>query len=128
MKTRPKPRAKLPRRYRKPPSKRRRIVQALARDGYSGDVIAASLGINKNHLRSAHALDLHAGREIRAAEEAAEAAEALSKKEQARLECIKASFDSHWYDPEYGNLLFGDTHTVEEALAWSKKNFGDRWD
>ena len=127
MKNRPKPKSKLSPRYKKPVSKRRRIVQALARDGYNGDVIAASLGVNKNYLRSEYALDLQAGREIRAAEEAAEAAEALSKKEQERLDCIKASFDSHWYSPEHGNLLFGDTHSVEEALAWCKRNFGDRW-
>jgi hypothetical protein len=44
------------------------VVKTLAARGYSGDVIAATLGVNKNHLRAEHALDLQAGREIKWAE------------------------------------------------------------
>ena len=111
----------------KPANKRRHVVKKLAAQGFNGDVIAARLGVNKNKLRAEHALDLDAGRRAKAAEKAASAAAALSKNEQARLDCIQASFDSHWYDPKHGNLLFGDTHSVEEALAWCRRNFGDKW-
>ena len=52
---------------------------------------------------------------------AAEAAE-LSKSERARLAAIKGTFDSHWYAPEIGNLIFGCTHSVEEALAWCEEH------
>ena len=82
MKTRAKAKGKPSRRVVKPPSNRRRIVKTLAAKGLSGDVIAARLGVNKNFLRAEYALDLHAGREIKEAKEAAASAAALSKKEQ----------------------------------------------
>ena len=109
----------------KPPTKRRHFVKNLAAEGFNLDVIAARLGVNKNYLRAEHALDLHAGRQIKAAKKAA--AGALSKKERQRLDCIKASFESHWYTKEHGNILFGGTHSVEEALEWCRR-YGDRWD
>jgi hypothetical protein len=115
MKTRHKPTAKLSRTPVKAPRNRRRVVKTLAARGYSGDVIAATLGVNKNHLRAEHALDLQAGREIKWAEKAA-AAE-LSRKERERIEIITAAWYSDWYDAELGeNLLFPDCRTLEEAL------------
>jgi hypothetical protein len=108
-----------------PPNNLRHFVKNLAAEGFSGDVIAARLGVNKNYLRAEYALDLHAGRQIKAAKKAA--AGALSKKERQRLDCIKASFESHWYTKEHGNILFGGTHSVKEALEWCKR-YGDRWD
>ena len=94
------------------------MVKTLAAKGLSGDVIAARLGVNKNFLRAEYALDLHAGREIKEAKEAAASAAALSKKEQELLDRIKSSFDSHWYSKEHGNCLYGGAHTIEEAIAW----------
>jgi len=108
-----------------PPNNLRNFVKKLAAEGLSGDVIAARLGVNKNYLRAEYALDLHAGRQIKAAKKTA--AGALSKKERQRLDCIKVSFESDWYDPESGNLIFWGTHSVEEALEWCKRH-GDRWD
>lgn len=118
MKTRAKAKGKPSRRVVKPSSNRRRMVKTLAAKGLSGDVIAARLGVNKNFLRAEHALDLHAGREIKKAKEAAASAAALSKKEQELLDRIKSSFDSHWYSKEHGNYLYGGAHTIEEAIAW----------
>jgi hypothetical protein len=108
----------------KSPTKRRHVVKKLAAMGLSGDVIAAHVGLNKNTLRARHALDLHAGREIKKAKKEAAAAAALSKEDQKLLDCIKKSFASHWYDPELGNLIFGDTHSVAEAWEWCKRNRG----
>ena len=65
MKTKHKPRAKLSRTPVKALRNRRRVVKTLAAQGFSGDVIAAKLQLNKNHLRAEHALDLLAGREIK---------------------------------------------------------------
>jgi hypothetical protein len=104
-----------------------RTVRQLAAEGLSGDVIAARLGVNMNTLRAQHALHLKAGRDCKAAEKAeAEVAE-LSKSEQARVNAIKQTFNSHWYTKEKGNLLFGGTHSLEEALEWSKRNGGGHW-
>jgi hypothetical protein len=51
--------------WQKPPRKQRHTLERLAAEGRSGDVIAATLGINKNRLRAEHALDLQAGRETK---------------------------------------------------------------
>ena len=126
MKSTYKPKAKLSRTPTKAARNRRRTIKTLAAQGFSTDMIAAKLGLNKNHLRAEHALDLHAGREIRRADKVAAEAAELTHKERQRLEVIKGSFDSHWYTPEHGNDLFGNTHSVAEALAWCKEKFGDR--
>jgi hypothetical protein len=106
------------------------MVEQLATDGFSADVIAARLNMNKNTLRARHALQLKAGRDAKLEKRAeAEAAE-LRKSERARLYAIKQSFESDWYSPEHGNPLFGDTHSVEEALAWCIEQDGGgpcRW-
>jgi hypothetical protein len=57
-------------------------------------------------LRSEHALDLHAGRESRKAEQEAADAAAISREEYYFLCAASASFDSDWFDPKYGNTLF----------------------
>ena len=122
MRSRHKPRAKLSRSPVRALGKRRRVIKTLAARGYSGDVIAVTLGVNKNHLRAEHALDLQAGREIKWAEKAA-AAE-LSRKDRKRIAIITAAWYSDWYDAELGeNLLFPDCRTLEEALEQSKKHW-----
>jgi hypothetical protein len=88
MKTRAKAKGKPSRRVVKPPSNRR-MVKTLAAKGLSGDVIAARLGVNKNFLRAEHALDLHAGREIKRADKAAADAAELPRWERERLEAIR---------------------------------------
>jgi hypothetical protein len=95
-----------PRKYARPPRQRVDTVLALARQGLSGDVIAATVGVNKNSLRAEHASDLHAGREIRAAEQAAADAAAITKEEYHFLNAATSSFDSDWFDPQHGNALF----------------------
>ena len=57
MKRRHKPRAKGSRALVKGLRNRKRVVKKLAAQGFSGDVIAAKLGLEKNHLRAEHALD-----------------------------------------------------------------------
>jgi len=96
------------------------MVEQLATEGISGDVIAARLGVNKNTLRARHALRLKAGRDAKIEKRAA--AEAVTRSERARLHAIKGTFDSHWYHPKHGNLIFGGTHSVEEALAWCEEH------
>ena len=87
-------------------------------------MIAAKLRLNKNHLRAEHALDLHEGREIKQAENAAAEAAELSRKDKERIEIVTAAWNSDWYDPEIGEcLLFPDCKTLEEALAQSKKHW-----
>jgi hypothetical protein len=98
------------------------MVKQLAAEGFSGDVIAARLGVNMNTLRAQHALHLKAGRDAKAEKKAEAEAAALSKSERARLYAIKQSFESDWYSPEHGNLIFGGTHSVEEALAWCEEH------
>jgi hypothetical protein len=105
------------------------VVKQLAAEGFSGDVIAAHVGLNKNRLRAEHALDLHAGREIKDAEKAA-AAE-LTKEEYHALDAMMLSFASHWFSPEHGNLLFEGTNgkgarSVDDAFAAWKAS-GGRW-
>jgi hypothetical protein len=110
----------------KPPSKRRNVITTLAALGLNGDVIAQRLGVNKNTLRAKHALELKAGREARRAEKERAAAAQLSKKERERLDCIKSSFNSHWYTKENGNDLYGGAQTIAEALEWCER-FGNKW-
>jgi hypothetical protein len=80
-------------------------VKNLASQGLNADVIAAKVGLNKNTLRAEHALDLHAGREIRAAEQAAEVV--ITKEEYYFLDAASLSFsEPGWFEPDCGNLLF----------------------
>jgi hypothetical protein len=84
--------------HSKPHSKQRAKVRALAAQGLNSEVIAATIGISRNTLRSRHALDLHAGRQIKAA---AKAAAPRTKQERARaglIARIERSFRSHWND------------------------------
>ena len=124
MKPRHKPSPKLSRTRAKVLRNRGREVVKLAAEGFSGDVIAAKLQLNKNHLRAEHALDLQAGREIKQAEKAAAEAAELSKKDKERIKIVTDAWNSDWYDPELGEcLLFPDCKSLEEALAQSKKHW-----
>jgi hypothetical protein len=103
--------------------KRRAIVRQLAAQGINGDAIAARLGVNKNTLRAEHALDLEAGRQIKAAakEKAAGAKVTLTKDQELLMDAIESSFASHWFDPEFGNLLFHGARMIEEAIKDCQK-------
>lgn len=96
-------------------------VRRMAAYGLVEDQIALRLnGMDKNRLRRKYFDSIKEGRVIAsAARMQAEAAE-LTRKEKECLEAVKASFESDWYDPIYGNLLFDGAHTVEEALAQCK--------
>jgi len=115
-----KTKGKLSRRSAKRLSKHGHIVKALAAQGVNADVIAAHLGINKNRLRAEYALDLHTGRVKLKKQKAAAAVAALSKQDAELLDRIRGSFASHWYTKEFGNDLYGGTHTVEDAFRWCK--------
>jgi hypothetical protein len=103
-------------------------VQQLASEGFNQDVIAARLRMNKNSLRAEHALHLKAGRDAKAEARArAEAAE-LTRPERARLYAVRQTFNSPWYSKETGNIIFGGTHSVEEAIAWCEQMApGHKW-
>ena len=133
MKSRHKLRAKPSRTQGKALRNRGQMVTQLAAAGDSGDVIAAKLGLEKNHLRAEHALDLQAGREIKYAEKAAAEAAAvvLTPQEYHAINAMTLSFASHWFDPEYGNLIFEGldgkgARTIDDAFAAWKAQ-GGRW-
>jgi len=74
-------------------------VRRLTAEGYTGDEVAQLTGMNKNSLRAKHALDLHAGREIKAAEKAATEGEKLSQEEEIQRRAIFAGHlagGEHW--------------------------------
>jgi hypothetical protein len=102
-----------------------RRVKAMAAAGLVEDQIALRIGGDKNSLRRKYIESIKQGRaEKQETQAAAEAAE-LSRSERARLE---QSFDSDWYHPKLGNLLFGCTHSVEEALTWCEQTApGRKW-
>src|SRR5262245_45084284 len=107
-----------------------RRIKAMAAQGLVEDQIVARIGGDKNQLRRRYIDAVKEGRaKKRDAQAEAEAAE-LNKSKRARLHAIKQSFESEFYDPEFGNLLFGGTHSVEEALAWCREQDGGgpcRW-
>jgi hypothetical protein len=96
-------------------------VRRMAAYGLVEDQIALRLnGMDKNRLRRKYIDSIKEGRAIASAARAeAEAAE-LTRKEKECLAAVKASFNSDWYSPEYGNDLFDGAHTVAEALAQCK--------
>jgi hypothetical protein len=95
-----------------------RRVKAMAAAGLVEDQIALRIGGDKNQLRRRYIDSIKKGRAAKQeAQAAAESAE-LSKQQREERALIERSFASHWYDPELGNLIFGDTHTVEEAIEW----------
>jgi hypothetical protein len=104
-------------------------VRALARQGLSGDVIASTVGVNKNSLRAEHALDLHAGRESRKAEQEAADAAAITKGEYHFLNAATLSFEpgSGWFDERLGNFLFegvdgkGAKNIDDAFAAWKRE-------
>lgn len=100
----------------KVPRTRRQTVRELARKGYSGDVIAQKVGLNKNRLRATHAIDMFEAREARRAER--EAAAAVSKKEAERISAITNCWHSEWRE-----AVFHDCRTLEEALEKTKSTW-----
>ena len=108
---------------------RSRRVQAMAAAGLVEDQIALRIGGDKNQLRRRYIDAIKAGRNAKVAEKAEAKAAELSKAKRGRLYAIKQSFDSPWYSKEHGNLIFGGTHSVEEAIAWCDEQTGGvcRW-
>lgn len=105
------------------PKPTKSAIEALAAAGQSEDAIALRYQMRKNVLRARFADALDSGRELErvaAGEVQAEAA-AQTKTDEILLDGIKSSFDSPWFDPEYGNLLFSGARTVEEAIEHCKQ-------
>jgi hypothetical protein len=116
-----------PRPGRKPKKSTGDVVQTLAASGLVEDEIAQRLGVHKNVLRARHIDSIKAGKAAAAASEAE--AEALTVAEYHVLKDITASFSSHWYDEEFGNMLWLDVdgkgaRTVEAAFAGWKRRGG----
>ena len=100
----------------RPSANHRRMVKQLAAQGLSGDYIAAKLGVDKNVLRARHALDLHAGRQVKAAERAEAQAKALTKQQLKDRAVIRQTWD-YWFDPELNShLILEGARTPEEAI------------
>jgi hypothetical protein len=113
---------------RRPKSSIHRRVQAMAAAGLVEDQIALRIGGDKNQLRRKYIDSIKAGRDAKAKEKAAAEAAELSRSERARLYAIKQSFNSPWYSKETGNIIFGGTHSVEEAIAWCEQTApGCKW-
>ncbi len=91
----------------------------MAFAGQSEDAIALYYGLHKNNLRARFADALDRGRD-RARDAAAEA-ETPTKTDQILLDAIKASFDSDWNDPQFGNLLFDGATSIEQAIEECKQ-------
>ena len=86
----------------------RQIVEALTAKGLSGDVISEILNVNKNTLRSKHALALHIGRAKRT-QKAAEAGD-MTRAEMCCADAILSSFVSEWFTAD-GNDLWPGLHS-----------------
>jgi hypothetical protein len=96
-----------------------RQVKLMAAAGLVEDQIALRLGgMDKNRLRKKYIDAIKEGRAVAANQEAQAAAEELPRKERELLDRIERSFESHWFDDELGNLLYGGARSVEEALEW----------
>jgi ADP-ribosylglycohydrolase len=107
-----------------------RRIKAMAAAGLVEDQIALRIGGDKNQLRRRYIDSIKAGRNAKAQEKAAAEAAEVSRSERARLAAIIRTFDSHWYSKETGNLIFGCTHSVADALAWCRERDGGgpcRW-
>jgi len=107
----------------------RQVVQALRAKGLSGDVISEIPNVNKNTLRSKHAVALHIGR-ARLKQQKAEAGDLTSAEKHAADSILQAT-SSHWQTPEHGNLLYDglDGHGARSpAQAYAKWLLdGGRW-
>jgi hypothetical protein len=111
-------RTKAPVRPPKPIRDRRQTVRRLTAQGYSGDEVAALIGLNKNRLRSTHALDLRHGREIARAQAEAAEEEKLSAEEAVMRRALFAGFGTHWEDPDGRNVLHGYRTIEEQERLW----------
>jgi hypothetical protein len=99
---------------------RRRTVRRLTAQGYSGDIVAALVGLNKNRLRSTHALDLEAGREIARANAEAAENEKLSAKEEEMRRCFFAGFGTYWENEDGTNDLQQGRTLAECKQDWAE--------
>ena len=102
-------------------------IRRMAAEGLVEDQIALRLGLDKNDLRARFIDDIKLGKSATAASEAD--AEELSQPEYHWLDVCTNSFNSHWQDPELGNLLFAGTdgkggRTVEDMYAAWKQRGG----
>ena len=101
-----------------------RIVEAMAAKGLSADVIAACLGMDRNTLRSRHALSLHNGR-TNLKEQKEAAAGVLTRAEMCAADAILSAINSEWQTPD-GNLIWsgldgdGAKSAADAFAAWQR--------
>ena len=106
----------------KPARDQARIVEAMAAQGFSADVIAASLGIDRNTLRGRHALSLYNGRRALKKQKAAEAGD-MTRVEMCAADVILSAFDGDdWFAPDGSSDLWpglngGNAKTPADAFA-----------
>jgi len=112
----------------KPPLKRSRSgddhgrkVRRLTAQGYTGDEVAQLIGVNKNRLRAAHALDFRHGRELARAQAEAAVTEELSADEETMRRAIFAGFGNpRWTDAAGRNLLHNYRTREEQEKLWAE--------
>jgi hypothetical protein len=124
MKARAKANGNPPRKSAKRQRDQARIVEAMAAKGLSADVIAACLGMDRNTLRSRHALSLHNGR-TDLKEQKAAAARDLTYAEMCCADAILSAINSEWQTPD-GNLIWsgidgdGAKSAADAFAAWQR--------
>jgi hypothetical protein len=101
----------------------RQVVEVLRAKGLSGDVISEILNLNKNTLRSKHALALHIGRAKLKQQKAA--TRELTFAEMCAADAILSAIKSEWHTLD-GNLIWsgldgdGATSAADAFAAWQR--------
>ena len=102
----------------------------LTAAGKNRELVASEVGESIAKLRTNYASELDIGRKLAADRKADEAGDQeLSAADFHFLDVCVDSFNSHWQDPQLGNLLFAGTdgkggRTVEDMYAAFKKRGG----
>jgi hypothetical protein len=116
----------------KPSKRQRKKVLTLTAEGKNRELVAHETNISIAKLRTDYASELDVGRKLAADKKAEESeAQALSMEDFHFLDVCTDSFNSHWQDPQLGNLLFAGTdgkdgRTIEDMFAAFKQR-GGKW-
>jgi hypothetical protein len=100
---------------RSPTVNDRQVVEVLRAKGLSGDVISEILNVNKNTLRSKHAVALHIGRMKLKQQRAA--ARDLTYAEMCCADVILNSVGSGWFEIIWSGLHGDSAKTPADAYA-----------
>ena len=116
----------------KPSKNQRKQVLTLTALGKNRELVATETGVSIAKLRTNFASELDQGRKLAADKKAEESeAQTLSMEDYHWLDVCTDSFNSHWQDPQLGNLIFAGTdgkggRTIEDMFAAFKQR-GGKW-